>query len=152
MWTLFLLWARWSEHRSCSWLYKFMSNQLLQWAKNQNISPLAPVDSLNLNVCNWRRKYEKHRKSAKLPWCRNIKLSFWSLSFVFLSCFLFSSFLFWSFSIFCLFVFLSCFLFFFSFFVFLNFLSFCLFVFLSFCLDITLITPSPRQSQFWKEI
>ena len=32
-----------------------------------------------------RLKKRKHRKSAKLPWCHNIKLSFWSWSFVFLS-------------------------------------------------------------------
>ena len=62
----------------------------------------------------------KHRKSAKLPWRRNIELSFWSLSF-------------------CLFVFLS-----FCLFVFLPFclfvvLSFCLFDFLSFCPNIPLI-------------
>ena len=59
----------------------------------------------------------KHRKRAKLPWRRNSKFSFWSLSFIFLSFFLPSSLL-----SFCLFVFLS----------------FCLFVFLSFCLYVFL--------------
>ena len=34
---------------------------------------------------------KKHRKSAKLPWRRNIEFSFWSLSFVFLSFCLFVS-------------------------------------------------------------
>ena len=83
----------------------------------------------------------KHRKSAKLPWHHNIKLSFWSFSpFVLLSL--------------CLFVFLSFCLFVFLFFFYiLTCLSFCLyvclsffvflsffpFVFLFFCPDITLI-------------
>ena len=33
------------------------------------------------------RRKEKHRKSAKLPWHHNFKLSFWSLHFVFLDVF-----------------------------------------------------------------
>ena len=56
------------------------------------------------NLLNWlqqqRRRRRKHRKSAKLSWRRNIKLSFWSLSFCLFCLFFFLSFclsVFWSF-------------------------------------------------------
>ena len=50
--------------------------------------------------------HKKHRKRTKLPWRRNIKLSFWSLSFVFFSSCLFCLLSFCIF-VFCLFVFQS---------------------------------------------
>ena len=106
----------------------------------------------------------KHRKSAKLPCCLDIKLSYWSLSFVFSSfchqgnfafvsfcLFLILSFCLFAFLPFCLFIILPCYHI-----VFLSFclsvflschfflLSFCLFVFLSFCLEIILINQNTQ--------
>ena len=96
-------------------------------------------------LCN-ERGLLKHRKSAKLPWRHNIKVSLWSLSIVFLSFCLFDL------LTFCLFVFLSLCLFvilsfylvvFLSFWAFFSFsllvmLSFCHVVFLYFCLFVFL--------------
>ena len=89
----------------------------------------------NLRTSSWGSYSvkKKHRKSAKLPWRHNIKLSFCSLSFCLL---VFLSFCIFVFSSFCLFVFLS----------------FCLFVFLSFCLSVFLSRHHSDQMSEGSEV
>ena len=119
----------------CSLRWPWEASERFPW--EEEISrPAGPNTSTRLDKSRSKswvpvELKKKHRRSAKLPWHHNIKLSFWSLSSFLFHFFFSSSFFSLSFYPFILLSFrlLVFFLFFFFSFGLLVFLSFCLVVF-----------------------